>query len=418
MTSSSFPTIDDPLPRPEVPPWTTHANEIALLFLCARTTIQGHEETVRRLLEKDLDWAFVLEQASRHGVDPLVYHHLFQLEDEESPADVRDTLQTRREGVLVRNLHRVQGLLEVVEGLEGNGIPVLAFKGPLLAKRYYDNLGFRRFADLDLLVPRADLRQADALLRARGFETPTDRPDREVKRRIDDQVGVDLRRPEDGLRVELHWALLNRSFAFPLDPEGIWGRARHHQVGSTSVRVLAEEDLLLYLCAHGAKHHWARMKWLCDVAEVCRRASTLDWERLVDRAIRLDVDRLLFLGLRLAERWLDAPLPDSLHAQRRDDSTVSELVRHVETEWLFTADGLNRTPRWGQFRFFLRTRRRWRNRWPLMREYGTLAITPTENDRAVIDLPSSLSFLYYLIRPFRILEAGVSENGDAASPPR
>ena len=404
-------SVSSSRPFPEVPPWTTHADEIALLFACARTTTRSDDE-LRDLLSGDLDWPFLLEQAARHGIDPMVYHHLSRCEDDGLPADVRETLRARRKGTLAYNLHRLQGLLRVVEVLHAEDIPVLAFKGPLLARRYYDNLGFRRFVDLDLLVPRADLPRADVVLRARGFAPPTDRPDGEVEQRIEDQVGLELWRSEDDLLVELHCALLNRSFAFPLDSDEVWARSELHTVGSTDVRVLAEEDLLLYLCAHGAKHHWARLKWLCDVAEVCRRAS-LDGEALVARAERLDLDRLLGLGLRLAEHWLDAPASAALRVRLRDNSTIAELARHVETNWLFTAEGLDRTPRWDQLRFFLRTRRRWRNRWPLLREFGALALTPTENDRAVVELPSSLSFLYYLVRPFRILRSG----GPEGNPP-
>jgi hypothetical protein len=182
------------------------------------------------------------------------------------------------------------------------------------------------------------------------------------------------------------------------------------------MRVLAEEDLLLYLCAHGAKHHWARLKWICDAAEVCRRATDLKWDRLVGRADRLDLDRVLFLGLRLAEQWLGAPVPASLHDRLYETPAIAALAEQVETQWLFTEKGLDRTPRWTQLRFFLRTRRRWRNRWPLLREYGTLALSPTARDRAVLDLPSSLSFLYYLIRPVRILGGGRTDGEPPRSP--
>jgi hypothetical protein len=414
MTSPPVATIEEPPSVPDEAPWTTHAAELSILFLCARTTRQDQDARLRRLLRRDLDWGFLLTQAARHCLQPMVAHHLSRVADE-VPSDVRTALEARRENVLGRNLHHLQGLLQVVETLEDEDIPVLSFKGPLLAKRYYDNLGLRRFVDLDLLVPRVDLRRADAILQADGFKAPSERPDGEVARRIKQQVGVDLRRPKDGLRVELHWALLNRSFAFPLDPEGLWARAQQCRIGSTDVRMLGEEDRLLYLCAHGAKHHWARLKWLCDVAEVCRRASTLDGEALIERAVQLDLDRLLFLGLRLAKRWLDAPIPPALHGRLRDDPTVSTLIRHVEAAWLFRVDGVDRTPRWDQLRFFLRTRRRWRNRWPLLREYGTLALTPTDNDRALVDLPSALSPLYYLIRPFRLLRDGLLEREDATS---
>ncbi len=394
-------------------PWAEHADEIALLLACARTVVQP--EDLRRHLARDLDWSVILDQAARHGIDPMVYHHLGQLEGTELPPSVEEELQSRGEGMLAYNLHRLRALGAVVEVLEEAGIPVLSFKGPLLARRYYNNLAFRRFLDLDLLVPRSQLRQAEALLKRHAFEGPELRSDEEVTKRIEDQIGLELIRPEDNLQVELHWALLNRSFAFPLSPEGIWARCQRCEIGETAVRVLSKEDELLYLCAHGTKHHWARLKWICDVAEMCRHASDLDWDGLVDRAVRLDLERILFLGLRLAKECLDAPVPTSLHERLYGDSTISDLAHWVQKRWLFTEEGLDRTPRWEQFRFFLRTRRRWRNRWPLLREYGGLALTPTEKDRALIDLPPSLSFLYYLIRPFRILGLGAQTREEASA---
>ena len=389
-------------PFPEEAPWTTRADEIALLFACTRATAPDGPE-IREYVGPDLDWTFVLEQAARHGVDPMLHRSLSGLDDGAVPTAVRDALRARGEGVLAYNLHRLRVLLEVVEVLESEAIPALSVKGPVLADRYYENVGLRRFADLDLLVPRPALRRADALLRDRGFEPADERADGELTQRIEDQVGVDLVRPEDGVRVELHWAFLNESFAFPLDPEAARARAEQHHVGGQSVRVLSDEDLLLYLCAHGTKHHWARLKWVCDVAEVCRGASGVDWERLGDRAGRLDVDRVLLLGLRLARRWLGAPVPEGLRDRLHGEPALSALVRQVEAAWLFTKEGLDRTPRWDQLAFFLRTRRRWRNRWPLLREYGGLALTPTGKDRAVLDLPPSASFLYYVIRPLRLL---------------
>jgi hypothetical protein len=352
----------------------------------------------------------------------LLYHHLSQLADEEIPTSAREALRYQGEGVRLFNLQRLRVLTEIVEILHEEDIPVLAFKGPLLVQRYYGNLGFRRFADLDLLVPRTDLRRADATLRAHGF-TPSERAGEETTTLIENQKALALERsrddrhPDEDILVELHWALLEKWFAFSLAPEDVWARSESHEIGSTEVQVLAEEDVLLYLCAHGIKHHWARLKWVCDVAEVCRRASEIDWSLLVDRATRLDADRRLFLGLRLAETWLDAPVPASFRARLYDD-TISRLADHVETKWLVSDDGLKNTFGGGrvrrflrQLRFFLRTRRRWRNKWPLLLQYGAMAFAPSEKDRALVDLPASLSFLYYLIRPLRVLGLILKKSG-------
>ena len=52
--------------------------------------------------------------------------------------------------------------------------------------------------------------------------------------------------------------------------------------GAAGLRTMGEEDLLAYLCMHGALHWWNRLKWLADVNALL--AQTPDIERLVHAA--------------------------------------------------------------------------------------------------------------------------------------
>ncbi|MGE0133262.1 MAG: nucleotidyltransferase family protein [Blastocatellales bacterium] len=72
---------------------------------------------------------------------------------------------------------------------------------------------------------------------------------------------------------------------------------------STSLRrtrLSLPEDLLIYLCAHGAKHAWERLIWLADVAGLIHKHSNLDWDGVRDLAVEQRCGRVLLLGLRLA----------------------------------------------------------------------------------------------------------------------
>lgn len=404
MPSVSLPSPDR---VPDTPPWTTHPDELALLCACARSDVHGHEDTIRRHATADLDWSFVLSEGRRQGIDAMLYHHLVRLAPEALPPPVRSTLQARSEGLLAFNLHRLRVLLQAVAALRTADIPVLTFKGPLLAQAYYGNLGFRRFVDVDLLVPRRAVRPAAAVLRTLGFVPPTKRTPGDTERMMEAQLGLEFTRAQDEVWVELHWALLNKTFAFPLAPDDVFDRAQPHDVGPERVWGFSDDDLLLYLCAHGTKHHWATLRWICDVAQVCR-TGTIDWDALVHRARALDCDRMLALGLLLAVRRLDAPVPSSVQDRLiRRDATVTQLAHRVETRWLFTPAGFDRTPRWEQFLFFLQARRQWTHREPLLREYARLALTPTAKDRAFCPLPASLSALHYAVRPVRLLADAV-----------
>jgi len=50
-----------------------------------------------------------------------------------------------------------------------NEVPVVSFKGPILAEAVYDDLSLREFCDLDLLIRVQDLAKAEDILLACGY---------------------------------------------------------------------------------------------------------------------------------------------------------------------------------------------------------------------------------------------------------
>jgi hypothetical protein len=77
--------------------------EIELLLSCART--RKDSESVSQItsrLQGDMDWAYLLRTARRHGMMPLVYWHLSKTCPEAVPQDMFDHLRNH----LHRNAHR------------------------------------------------------------------------------------------------------------------------------------------------------------------------------------------------------------------------------------------------------------------------------------------------------------------------
>jgi hypothetical protein len=60
---------------------------------------------------------------------------------------------------------------------------------------------------------------------------------------------------------------------------------------------------LLYLCAHGARHSWFRLKWLVDLPYVLQ-SKAWDWPALFAKARRMGCADALLLGLVLSQRLL------------------------------------------------------------------------------------------------------------------
>lgn len=403
-------------PPDRLDPWGTHREEINLILACARVGDAAVPvRRVQRLAQRPLDWTFVVEAAAYHGVSTMVHDVLFRHAREHVPAPTLAALHARATVDLTCNLQRVAELGRILDAFAEAGIDVIPFKGPVLTQVYYGNPASRSYGDLDLFVRRSEFEAARDLLRSRGFKPLRDLPEDVSETRIDAQYGYELVRKRDNLMVELHWALLHKTLDSGVSEDDLWERSRTISfLPGREVRAFDLRDLVTYLCAHGAKHYWKRLKWVCDVAQVLRQKPPELDEGLLERAEEWHVQREVLLGLHLAHRWLSAPLPSSLQRRVETDRTVLRLANELERHWLFQQDALTRTQRWRQHWFLLRTRRT-RDRLPLLADYAKLAVTPSSRDRDLVALPPALKPLYYVLRPVRLLRDAVRRVGAASS---
>ncbi|WP_179862212.1 nucleotidyltransferase domain-containing protein [Longibacter salinarum] len=361
------------------------------------------EREVQDIVSSSLDWMWLARFARRHGVAALLVHHLHRLElGGHIPDQVRDMLWSYGKAVLTHNVQAMGELIRVIEAFDAEGIDAMPIKGPVLANRYYGNLAFRRFVDLDIVVREERVHDALDVLDRMGYELGYERTPDELESAIRGQLGIEMVERERRMVVEVHWALLNRTYNIPLDPPSVWGRVRHLALGDKTVAALSTEDLLLYLCAHGTKHHWAGLKWACDVAEVLRSAD-IDWDALNRLAQEHHCTRILHLGLALAYRWLDAPVPERVIEAVRDDSGINRLIRQIEDGWLWTDQPLEPEASPRKVAFTLGTRTRVRDNARFFWHNVGLMVGPNKKDRAVVDLPGWLAWAYVVIRPFRVI---------------
>ncbi len=101
--------------------------------------------------------------------------------------------------------------------------------------------------------------------------------------------------------------------------------SKRSSVRGTEMKTLSADDLLFSLCVHGSRHLWERLGWICDIAELITRHE-INWPALLQRAAATDSERMFLLGLHLAHKLLDAPLPSSVQ-QRCDRRRASRITR-------------------------------------------------------------------------------------------
>ncbi len=337
-----------------------------------------------------IEWDFLLRQASLHALGPCLARYC-ETRAEEVPATVRTQLQQEQANVRAYNFFLIQELGRLTGKLAGQGVEVLAWKGPALAAAVYGDVGLRQCADLDLMIQPKQMEESIRLLEELGYR----------------EMAVDtgghtrnLERQSPKAVVELHQMMVQPHFSVSLDAAELMSGAVSIPTMGGSIPVPAPEKLFLMLCIHGSKHVWERVIWICDVVLFIRAHPGLHWEQVWEWARQCRATRMLSLGLLLADALAEGCVPGVELKKAQGDETAVTLARQAG-EWIFLPEySHSLILRRSWFQVIMREENV--DRWPLLGHLGGQLLTPGPADRAVVKLPGWLGFGYYLVRPLRL----------------
>lgn len=409
--------------QPVGTPHTDIRPEVQLLLYFSRTKLDSETaERAKALLQQEsINWEHLIQLADQHGVMSLLWQNLSSTCLEAVPSAVQTHLQRNYQVQSIRNLFLTGELCKLLDLLKSHGISAIPFKGPVLAAMAYGNTALRRFCDLDILVHERDFRKTRDLLLTYDYN-PVVQPwflnEAQETAYLESRNEYTLLRQDAMVSIDLHRRLAAGDFfLLPLDFERLWSfetlskRLKPTSVAGRNLASLLPEDVLLYLCVHGSKHLWARLAWICDVAELIRSHPNLDWGWVFRQAESVGCERMLSVGLLLANELLDAPIPDEVRRKAEINPRNKSLVSQVQT-WLFRDAG---APRKGfsleRVSFHVHEIEALQGKmeycYRSLGHYGLApvrrAITPTYKDRLFLQLPISLSPLYYFVRPVRLV---------------
>jgi hypothetical protein len=207
------------------------------------------------------------------------------------------------------------------------------------------------------------------------------------------------RYPGGAVQVELHWRWSQNARLLPLTLDEIWSARDFVTFGGIAVPGMPRQDLLLYLCTHGAHTGWFRLKWLCDIAELLGEESGIDLSAVVAGARELGITRMLAQALLLAHRVLGSPLPEELSLEMRQDRIVRGLVETgvqalVQDQRYWGTEEQPASWMLEQLRYRLKLRRNLRYKW-----HNAFAYSLWTEECSRIRLPKRLSPLYSVIAP-------------------
>jgi hypothetical protein len=373
--------------------------EKELLACCARTRIDSaRTKKIAALLNGNLDWGYVLDQAQENSVTPLLGRRLQALPAGAIPPPVLERLKDACRANTIRCLFLTAELTKIFDLLRSRGIQAIAYKGPALAMQAYGDMTLRQFEDIDIIVRQSDLPKANEVMLGLGYRP---RFDWIVSSGIPSSVipgEYNYRDEKRRIMVELHTELTLRHFPEVPDLEDFSKRLTFVKLNERKIPTFSVEDTLIVLSFHGTKDFWERFSWIADISELIQRYPNLDWSVTVERAKVLQAERMLHVALLLAINLIDTPLPDEILLRLKADRTANDLASEV---WagLMRRSYISLNAK-GRFNFRRRMLPGTLDGW---RYAIRLSVVPAEEDYEMIRLPAVLSPLYLALRPLRLL---------------
>jgi len=205
----------------------------------------------------------------------------------------------------------------IARALAGLDAPVVLLKGAAYVAAELPLADGRLVSDVDILVPRERIAEAERALRRHGWEhAKLDDYDQRYYRQWMHELPP-LRHGERETVIDVHHTILPPTSRLKPDPAALIAASRPAPVAP--FRLLAPADMLLHAAAH-LFHDGDLAFALRDLVDLDGMMRAFDrdpafWPELVARARRLDLGRPLYYALRHARRLLATPVPAEVAAE-------------------------------------------------------------------------------------------------------
>ena len=339
----------------------------------------------------------LLALAEREGVAGLLeYAGVFP------PGDPQRIRLAASSSMRAENLLRE--MRTVADRARALNVPVLFFRGPFFAARYYGNPAARRSSDLDLLIHQTDWPILHDAFIAEGFRPrfTLDAPRRRIFTRY--QPAMLYSHPARHVQLDVHWRLHDPPWEWRQDP---WRDAVTVERAGVTATTLAPTDDAILAVAHGFRHGWSQLIHVWDMAAVLATLNDEGFDRLARTAVDSGRGSALAAAIEMVRILAGWELPEHASAIQEAlapwrDSARAACARVISSARQIprTADEMRRWSKDDRARVVSWPLLSWRGR---IRIAGRRFIHPSGLDIEAVRLPERLASLYRVVRVVRLL---------------
>ena len=164
--------------------------------------------------------------------------------------------------------------------------------------------------------------------------------------------------------------------------------------------MLRPEIILLFLCFHIYKHNWDRLFWIWEIDQLINSDIQMDWNWILEHSRFFGESNVLFLSLYVTNQLLGTRLPTEIEHLVLENKQIKKMGEQIifepkrnEIKVDHKFDTLSPKSRF-------KIKASYKNR---LKQFLHFAFTPNFFDVSSINLPPQIHFLYFVVRPFRVL---------------
>jgi hypothetical protein len=361
----------------------------------SQSDIEYIRDYISKYIIDDIAVDDTIATISRHGLIPLVYHTLRDLSsDIDIPSTLLSKLQARYKLIAQKNMLMSAELIKIVKLLAKHDIKAIPFKGPSLAQLAYGDITLRVFGDLDILVNKEDIDRVYQILQTIHYERYLSLTPYQYQVWLKYSHDLGLTNKSKNIHLEMHWSFFDEDYPMQIDMDS-FDSTTSTTINNNSIDTFEIESLLFYLSIHGSKHLFERISWIKDL-DMMIRLQDIHWDK-IDKLMKTNPDftKMFLLGLQLSWHLYSTPLPTDIKEQIANHPELKTLQQFIIDSWATTHHKFAQTKMMLLLFPNLKTRLSYLHK---------IILKPQLHEYWYIDLPKSLHWGYYLIRPYLLIK--------------
>ncbi len=369
------------------------SNELKLLI-----SLSQHEIDVNSItgILSEINWDLFIQLVLKHRLVSHILKHINKIKNQ-IPDEIINSLKEIKLNQSKTSLEYTSILIKINDLFQRKNIKYISFKGPLLSLELYDDIGFRNFRDLDILVEKENIEEAKKIIKDLNFKNIYPRiPLSNQQRKVNYSIShhYHFTHNEKPIEIELHWNITNPQSFFGITTKDIISHSQLINISNHDVPYISTIENLVYQAAHGSIHQWYRLFWLKDFSELLLKYPNDEIKNARELSKKLKLEKCFWQACILSHLIYKNTMPNFINLSiNKDLITIPLNSIHVND---LSQQGLK-----GKIKFvFYRLQMK-----PDFKYYFELIyrLRTHLSDWEFLKLPKYLFFLYYLLRPFLLV---------------